>query len=349
MKYLIDISQRQSQKIQEYLDKGEYLSVSQFVITAIENQFNLEDNQSLPDVLKTENSNSKSHHISNPLQLTRVLELYRISDMHNFYSVIAPPRFDQIVLSSQNIDEEKIWLWGQINKIFPVKIAVRILQKNLGDKQSIELNEFLETATKEASEIGNTIRAYEKKQNKNRGEKISAGLPGQGDEKSQSRYKFQFLVYQRKDDLLDGAMSILRFCNLERKNGKIYIGLTEGGAKFSAAINPVFDEGNLDESLSDEEIECYLNHVEKYVRSEFVAINWMLQKIGEGINERGLLNQKINEEFGNVWNTSEAVINTQRSGLIARMFELKLIEKEKNGIYVTYSLSEKAKRFMLSN
>ncbi len=40
MKYLIDLSQRQAQKIQQFLDAGQYQSPNQFIITAIENQFN---------------------------------------------------------------------------------------------------------------------------------------------------------------------------------------------------------------------------------------------------------------------------------------------------------------------
>lgn len=91
MKYLIDLSQRQAQKIQNYLDEGKYLSISQFVITAIENQFNLEDNQ-FPLEMAGENESPKMpHSTSNPLHLTTVLEAYKISDMQNFYAAILPP------------------------------------------------------------------------------------------------------------------------------------------------------------------------------------------------------------------------------------------------------------------
>lgn len=349
MKFLIDISQRQAQKIQKFLDDGLYLNMSQFMITAIENQFSLEESP-----LSSEEENSintpKAHHSnSNPLHMTTVLEAYRISDMQNFYAAIMPPRFDQIVLSSQGLQEKDAWVWGQINKIFPVKVGLRILQKSLDKKQSVELNEFLETAASEAAQIGNIIREYERKNSKERNEKISAALP-QPDEKSQARYKFQFLAYQRKDGLLDGAMAILRFCNLEKKNGKTFIGLTEWGANFSNQINPVLDNGDLDSALSKEEINFYLNHIDKNVVSESIALKWLLDKINNGFTDRGQINKQLEKDYGKIWiDATDAVINTQRSGLTARAFELGLLEKHKNGIYVTYSISESGLKYLTTS
>ncbi len=46
MRYIIDISPKQSQAIHQYLEKGYYGSLSQFVITAIENQLSLEESDS---------------------------------------------------------------------------------------------------------------------------------------------------------------------------------------------------------------------------------------------------------------------------------------------------------------
>lgn len=347
MRFLIDLSQRQAAKIQHYLDSGEYISINQFIITAVENQFGLEDNQldqvGIPATLES------IHTISNPLKINKVLEAYRISDMDNFYAAIDPPTFEQTVLSTQKLPEKDTWIWGQINKIFPVKLGLRVLQKNLGQKRSMDLNEFLETAAYEVAEIGNIIREYEKKNNKERNEKISAGLPQSSDEKSQTRYKFQFLAYQRKDDLLDGAMAILKFCNLEKKNGKTFIGLTDAGAKFSNELNPVLDKGDLDNSLSDQEIEFYLNHIKKHIINEANAIKWLLTKINSGINERNKLNQELRKDYGSKWNATEVVINTQRSGLTARVFELGLLEKEKHGIYVSYKITDAGLKYLSSN
>lgn len=346
MKYLIDLSQRQVQKIQHFLNTGQYQSPTQFIITAIENQFALEEGEELAEGFEAKNQMANFHTVNNPLHITRVLEAYRIVDMDNLYSVLPSPKFDQLVLSTQKLPEKDTWIWGQLNKIFPVKIGLRILQKNLGSNQSIDLNDFLETAAKEAAEIGKIIREYEKKNSKDRNDKISAGLPQVSDEKSQSRYKYQFLAYQRKDGLLDGAMALLKFCNLEKRGGKTLIGLTEKGEKFSNEINPVLDKGDLDNALSKEEIGFYLSHVESNVISEAIALKWLLSKINIGINERSQINKELTKDYGQIWKTTEAVINTQRSGLTARAYELGLLEKEKSGIYVTYKITEDGLKYL---
>jgi predicted transcriptional regulator len=54
----------------------------------------------------------------------------------------------------------------------------------------------------------------------------------------------------------------------------------------------------------------------------------------------------LKKEFGGIWAASDAVINTQRAGLMARMFELGLIEKEKDGVKVNYKISDKGKSFL---
>lgn len=344
MRYLIDITQRQSDRIQELLDKGQYASFSQFVSTAIENQFSLEDDTSnMAGAIIKESKHLNSQPVLNPHSQTKSFEYLKANTLSEITRFLKQPSFNEIVLSTQKLKESEVWIWGQINKIFPVKIGVRVLHKNSFNGGGVELNHFLDSAAKYASEIGSIIKNYEKNENKDRDDKISAGLPLSADEKSQIRYKYQFLAYLRRDNILDGAMAILRFCNIERKNGKIFIGLTQSGYDFSSLINPVLDEGDLDTSLSRQEVDYYINYIKNNVNSEYTAIIWMIRRINEGINDRESLNKELLEDYGKIWKCSEMVINTQRAGLIARMFELGLISKEKDGVRVTYKLTNLSK------
>ncbi len=226
---------------------------------------------------------------------------------------------------------------------------MRILHQLLATSQPVELNEFLDIAAKEATLVAEKLREHETKNGKMRDEKISAGLPSR-DEKSQNRYKFQFMVYLRKDKLMDGAMSLMRFCNVYEEKKKQMIGLTEQGLKFSSVISPVLDENRFDLALSEDESLFYINHIKENVKGEYEAIKWMLEKIGSGKNTRELLNKEMEETFTKSWgdNTTEAVINTQRAGITARMFELGLIEKEKEGIYVQYGVSELGEKCLMA-
>lgn len=346
MKYLIDITPQQAQTIQKYLDNGNYGSLSQFVSAAVENQLSLEENNLeglvayRPEILTPQIANTGA------VIAPGNFEKYSLSNIPSYKHVIDAPVFKNLVFSSQNIPENQIWIWGQINKIFPVKLGVRILHQLLATRQSIGLNEFLEIVATEAAAFGESIRAHETKNSKMRGEKISAGLPS-ADEKSRNRYKFQFMVYLRKDGLMDGAMSLMKFCNVYEERKKQMIGITEEGLKFSAISNPVLDENNFDLSLNEEESLFYVNHIKENVQGEYAAIKWILEKINSGSNTRELLNTEIVKTYKDVWGATDAVINTQRAGITARMFELGLIEKERDGIYVKYGVSEMGKRLFL--
>ncbi len=346
MRYLIDISPYQSQLIQKYLEKGNYASLSQFVNAAIENQLMLEENEMnelIPHRTAVKNKSAFQQIIQTEHES---FDKYCLKNIADYNAVIAAPVFKDLVYASQKIQENEAWIWGQINKIFPVKVGVRILHQLLATKQSMELNEFLEIAANEAGAIGNKIREHEKANNKMRDEKISAALPSL-DEKSLNRYKFQFMVYLRKDGLMDGAMSLMRFCNIYEEKKKKMIGITEAGLKFSLINNSVLDNNDFSMSLNEEESLFYINHIKENVKGEYEAIKWMLAKINSGNNTRELLNTEIEKTYKDVWDATEAVINTQRAGITARVFELGLIEKEKDGIYVKYGVSERGKKLLL--
>jgi hypothetical protein len=343
MRYIVDIISRHVQGIQKYLDKGIYNSMSQFISAAIENQLALEENE-LTELIPNQSAQEVSKFPSDIVPSEKgVLEKYSLKNIPHFNTTVEPPEYENLVFSSKNFSEEHAWLWGQINKIFAVKLGLRILHQLLATNQTVELNEFLETAANEAASIGDKIREYEKNNDKMRDEKISAALPTT-DEKSLNRFKFQFMVYIRKDNLLDGAMALMRFCNVDKTKKKHSIGITKAGLTFSSISNPVLDGGNLDVSLSEEESLFYIKHIKQNIKGEYQAINWLLHQIDGGKNEREALNEEIKKNFGATWDATDAVINTQRAGLTARMHELGLIEKEKDGIRVKYGVSKAGKK-----
>jgi len=349
MKYLVDISQKHAKKIQKLVEKGDYEGIAQFITVAIENQLYLEKS-GLPTLAE----NDRGMDI-NPIKESRNMQSEKaaislvLTAFKSNPQPLSPPSYLQLVLGQKEGKEELFWPWGQINKILPVKIGVRTLFRELGADKKMSLGDFADVATKEAAHIGERLRSHEDQLRKLRDEKISAGLPKVNDEKSQTRYKAQFLVYCRKDGLFDGAMALFRFANIESDGDKQMIGITKAGVNFAIIPNPVLDEDNLDKSLSREEIDFYLGHVKNHVKGEFAGIMWILTKINQGIKERESLNGELKNEFAELWEASDAVINTQRAGLMARMFELGLLEKEKKGIYVTYSNSDFGKSFLVKN
>ena len=351
MRYIIDISQAQAKQIEALIEKQRYESVNQFISVAIENQLHIEKT----DISKPEDESGakKKPFIKKKFHDTRgfpeeEIEIF-LPIPDELPKPVTPPIFSDLASCQNNIMEEKCWMWGQINRIFPVKLALRFLLNKIASGQWIELEKFKEEAAKIAIEVGKAIKSYEEEKNKKRDDKISAGLPRISEDqfKSLTRYKAHFIGSLRKDGKLDGAMPFLRFANFMKDDkSKVLIGITEAGYEFARLENPVIDLKNYENSFGQLEIDFYLNHVYKNVKGEFNAIKWLLNKMINGISDRTALNNEIGREFGEVWGSSDAVINTQRAGLMSRMSELGLIDKEKEGIQVRYSISEKGKDFL---
>jgi hypothetical protein len=244
-------------------------------------------------------------------------------------------------------------MWGQYNRIFPFKLALRCLSIKLKSNEWIDLDEFKEETAEIAQQFSEIIKKYENENNLKKQDKISAGLPIKSDDfyqelSSLTRFKEHFIGYVRKNDLkLSGALPFLRFVNINKgEKGKHLIGFTEEGYNFSKINNPIIDNKIFNISLSEQEIDFYLSHISQNVIGELKAIVWVLNKLSKGIFERTGLNNELKKDFNNIWNVSDKVINTQRAGLMARMFELKLYKKTRKGIRVHYYISEKGETYL---
>lgn len=347
MRYVIDITQKQAEEIENFIKKGRYNSFAQFITTAVENQIYIEKSEIHEE--KFESRNKRNENVAQPDLNIRSENRISIAEIKSQPKPVSMPTFQQLSCFTQKFEEDKCWLWGQINKIFPMKIGLRVLYATLDSEQWTDLEEYRNKAGDIAAEFGTTIRRYEDKKNKMRDEKISAGLPGEKEFKSKVRYKSHFLAYMRKDGTLDGAMPYLRFVNLNKdEKGRILIGLTEPGLNFAKLDNPVLDLVDFEKSFNEKEVDFYLDHISKNVKGEHSAIKWLLNILSNGLKEREEINKELKKEFGQIWGSSDAVFNTQRAGLMARMFELDLIDKDKKGVgpSVIYKITDHGKKFL---
>lgn len=349
MRYIIDITQAQAKQIGRLINRDKYENVAQFILTSIENQIYIEKEELEETKMKPTSDRiiiEKEFRDKNPYTEEKITVDLSVTDI--FPKVIPMPTFSQLACSLGGIEEEKCWLWGQINRIFPIKLGLRTLLAFIGSNQWVDLELFKDKAADIALRYSNMIRSYEERKEKKRDERISVGLPtGKEEFKSKMRYKSHFLAYMRKDGKLDGAMPFLRFANVQKKEkGKILISITDAGLSFAKLDNPVIDHNNFEISLNGKEIDFYLNHISDNVKGEFFAIKWLLNKLANGITGREEINKELKQELGEAWKDSDAVINTQRAGLMARMFELGLIGKKKEGVVVTYKISTRGKNFL---
>lgn len=338
MKYIIDVPIEQIEKIKTLINAGKYRNIQEFAQVSIENQ------------LFMENSDEESLEPQGLNQLTEISnkpkEEIKVQTQKKFLS-----RDIQDIPTSQTPSNKirQSCLWGQYNRIFPIKVTLRTLANYIRySGTNIDLESFQEDAANIAREIGKKLRTIDEKNNRYRDERFSTGFPIGSDEyKAKSRFKLHFVGYLTKDNIIEGAPGSLGFVDISKdENGKVTIGLTKEGLDFALIENPVLDGENFDIILSDTEKEYYINHVFNNVKAEATAMVLVLSSIKKGFDNPDLLNEKI-KVLNSGW--SDDVVNTMKVGLISRLFELNLIAKQRQGLHVKYSLTSKGENLVSRN
>jgi hypothetical protein len=243
-------------------------------------------------------------------------------------------------------------LWGQYNRIFPVKLVVRGLANDLLDATGIEDNEegwialpsFRRRVAAIAREVGMDIASYDEQIGRTRGEKLAAGLPtGDDAEKSMDRFQTHFVGRVEHGDELTGAPPHLSLVNITNGSPQ-KIGLTDAGKEFASLHNPILDEGtDADQALSQEERQFYITHIHEIRPDEYAAMQKVAQAITEGDDRPDGLTKRV-AYIDPEWSNSQA--QTIRSGLTSRMYELGLLDRRRVGQRgIAYELTTEGEAF----
>lgn len=330
MKLVIDVPEETLERVRKIVKEKDYDDPSEFLIVALENQIVLEEStkneqslQSFDDYFSDDDGSDTS-------------EQSTISNLDNgelgSVPTCQPPSKERISTGP---------LWGQYNRIFPIKIVVRNLANSLkrANTKRIDLEKFQDKAAKNARDIGLRLEGVDDELNRGRGEKLSSGLPvGANANKSLSRFKEQFVGRVDKQGNLDGACPVLQFVDISPEKDS-NIGLTEAGLEFAELHNPLLDDSiRAETSLSDAEKEFFLKHVSTNLSREFEAINTALQSIQDGDDRPDGLTEQIAQLNGD-WSENQA--STIRTGLVSRLHELGLLTRERVGQRgVAYKLTD---------
>jgi len=336
MRIIVDVPEYLVERARKLIGQGTYRDLSSFVTASMESQLTLEERESAEQVLTLAREQERVARVS-----ARGLPLAAdLSIPQGERPTLGYPTRPGDTLAEQ-------WPWGQINKILPVKFTVRLLANEVSEVEPlVPLDVFRMEAARKAKEFGRWLAKNDAKYKRRWGERLSAGFPiGKDEESSLNRYASHFVGHERKrDGALFGALFDLKFGNAEVVGRALSVGLTEAGLEFARISNPVLDDSDLSSSLSEEEIEFYLEHIRARVPGEVYAFELILSLIAEGVNGREELNEQIKKRVPLDW--TDAVVNTQRAGAMARMYELGLIEKSREGLRVEYGVSERGIRWL---
>ena len=246
-------------------------------------------------------------------------------------------------------------IWGQVNRLAPAKLVLRMLLNNLAssDERSADLKRF----SAETAERATEFRLFTKKRDKTsriRGTELHVSFP----KKTPSSQQRFLNYYVGKASLQKWTGSILTGLSLakieETNEGAIVIGLTEHGLKFAMLHSPLIDDFFLDgkqitSSFSNEEISFLIEHIKSTRPGEYDFLAFTLASVKRGTNTPTKLKDKIYEflkskDLG--FQVSEKVANTMLVGAIGRLVEMGLLKIEKDAQKSKYLVSEKGEKLI---
>lgn len=333
MKYIVDLPPDLVKKINALISRGSYENLSEFAVTAFQNQLLLEENSSLDVLMETKHPKNKLNDDQSQLASNSLLPL-------NF-----SPQIIKTVPPPDNSKIPNDCLWGQYNRIFPIKITLRVLANLLKENETIELSVLQSQAVQVAREIGLLLRKEDKKNMRKYGDMLSSALPvGRNITKTENRFINHFVGYYTRAGRIEGAPGALKFLNMfEETDGSQKVGITKTGLDFAVISNPILDEENYGVPLSKAESEFYIESVFQNLKREAEVMLAILRAVHDGKSSPSELNKEITQ-FSRGW--SQAMINTIRAGAIGRLHELGLISRERKGINVTYYLTQFGKEIL---
>ena len=366
MKVVIEVSDSLVEQVRLAVENGEYDDAREFVTTAVENQLesdevSQQEVQTLEDAIATVGAEQSreiaaengSDNDSEREEQVDTQEAKRESNPtgnsfgHRQYDEIETvPRPDTARL-------DKGPLWGQYNRLFPVKLVVRCLANELErvedegaePSQWVNLPQFENHAADIARTVGRKVASHDKRQGRKRGEKLAAGLPtGEDAEKSMDRFQTHFVGRAEHGGSLTGAPPHLLLVNMQQEDGGT-IGLTDAGREFASLRSPLLDEGfDAGDSLSRAERRFYVSHVRDVRPEEYEAMEKVAQAIEEGDDRPTSLTERV-AYLNPDWSNSQA--KTIRSGLTSRMYELGLVDRRRVGQRGTaYELTAEGDAFL---
>ena len=352
MKLIVDIPESLMRKVYKTIEIGRCPDLSTFFVISAENQLLLEgsDEGVIHQQKMRHFSRSRRAHNNETTPYKHpdiVLEMKKSNFNLLANLTLEPPTFEQVNWAGAE-REEDLWLWGQYNRILPVKVAARLLAiAQTKVNGLLVFSEWRKEAANLARQVGMSILRQDEARARRRDEKLSVAFPvGKEKEKTLSRFENQYLGNVRTDGLLklSGAIMEMKFANVKIEGEETLIGLTPAGLQFAKLSNDLLDNNDFTEPLNDDEAGFYLSHVITALPGEKDAISMLVRLIHEGVNTRSALDEAVKERFGDRW--SDATRSTLRAGAMSRIFELGLIEKERKGVRVLYRVSDRGEKVL---
>jgi hypothetical protein len=376
----VEMSEKSKSELDELMTHGSYKSYSEAVTVAISNQLILQ-RQTTPggvvvvglDVVPQDSTSSQSERAVTPSQLpiqkapvsvpmvtpTQLstqkapVAVPMVFSLSNAQSCQSEPASlpDDVFSKNAKVTPDR-WSFGQHNKLLPVKASCRGLASLLAERPlGVPLLEATSRLAKEAALLGDYLRHLDERSGGMREEALATAFPNTGEDSDRSRLRYanQFIASLNAQNQLSGLLVDLKLINLVRGKEPLLL-LTGPGLHFAKLPNPILDEPLPPNSngwgrsrFTDDEIEFLISHIKEHVPAENYAFRMVLGAMVENKNTPELLDTALKY----LWpiekkpDISDAFITTQRSGVIARMSDLGLVTRHREGPRVRYEATSR--------
>lgn len=333
MKYIVTIPPALEEKVRSLISKGEFRDVNHFITVALENQINAEENLATwitesPKQIRSIPEEPQSNAHFGPSLVSKT------------YKTCPEPPIERL---------NNRLLWGQYYRFLPTKFSLRILA-NLSTDKFPTLASFKDHAVTSAETFGKQLKRLDRTIGNKAGEKISTSFP-ETNQKSRRRFTEQYIGYVRPtDQKYSGMLLTLRFADVLDNSGIEEIGITPTGREFCNLQNPIIDGQPQSKGIfSLDEIDFLIHHISNKLPDEARHMIKVLDLLRDEGKSREVLNSALRLFYEKYQDSSrpwtKGVVNLMRAGVMSRMFELELISKKRNGLKVTYELTDLGKKY----
>lgn len=320
MKLVVDISAKLFERLQIAVDRSDYPSIGDFAILALENQLSLETSVVAPSaelVADTSPMGQQDRHD------------FRVDEPRSAAKLLAPTS-----AASLNVADDG-WLWGIVNRILPIKFALRELYAaHALSPLPLAQQQIAESATLFAQKIlANTSTE------RDRHDTLVTGFPIREPlYPAQQRFSNHYVGRLERSGQTRGALFELGLAGIEYTEGQPSIGLTELGLNLARLPNPTLDSARFDAALSPDEVAYYVENVVPSIPRELDCFVTLLAALENGPKSVEDIDTIVADHLSTRF--SPAAIQTQKAGGLGRLRDLGLINRQKDGLTAQFQITE---------
>jgi hypothetical protein len=243
------------------------------------------------------------------------------------------------------------WIFGQYNRLLPAKANCRALANLLQENRNgVGIATAGELIAKEAMQLGLALRWMDGRRGMPRDEALATAFPGttQEPEKGCDRYANQFVASVNAQGQVSGLLIDLKLINPTGGRSPM-LRLTNAGLEFANLPNPILDRPVTEgaERFGPQEIHFLLHHICTAVPVEDYAYRNILAAILDGANTPESVDAALKQRvpFDTSRSLSSSFLSSQRSGAISRMADLGLVRRVREGVKVSYLVTDLGQKY----